>query len=614
MRAQALRGVHKMRDINDGYPGAAAMASNTLARQFACMLLLILPWLGVLMLVWQISGSVRQQLAQSALAPAVQQALAAEVGGMLWAVLAGGVLSTAGVMCLIWYFRRQVLLPVRAILAVFNQMAQGEGDLSQSLPCTVHNEIGLLSAACNLFLKGQRDLLADIQKLTVQIAVESAKSMRNIADSVGTTQKQAHHAEEVVSASAAVVGRVDEVARESHIIATTTAQNLDLVQRSACELRGLSQGMRQISEQLVAFDGVMAGLNDRSLSIQGVVHLIREISEQTNLLALNAAIEAARAGESGRGFAVVADEVRKLAEKAGIATGEISGNINAMLTQMRTSVTQTREIAERVAQAGVVVDRTSVSVDGLVHDFEQTTASLGQIVGHTDDVAKRNSDINLLVGDINQISHAINSNMQRSADAIRVLTEMAERVQEMTGRFILGQGPIDLIIARVSTIRDQMQAELNALAEGGVNLFDRQYRPVKDTVPKKFETGYSKYFVEKFQPLYDGLVKATAGGKFSLLVDSNGYAPTHNSWFSLPLTGDVAKDLVGSRDRRMFNDPAGLRAAQNQRRFLIQTYVRDTGEVMTELDLPVIVAGQHWGGLRLGFDAGTLMAGKSSAS
>lgn len=601
-----------MRDSNDGDRSSDAIAFTTLTRQFASMLLLILPWLGVLSLVWLLSSSFHQRLEQSALAPAARQALAGDLQGILWAVLVAAAISMAAVLFLFWYFRRLVVLPVRAMLGVLNEMAQGEGDLSRRLPTAASNEIGLLSVACNRFLKGQRDLLADIQKLTVQIAVESAKSMRNIVDSVSTTQKQASHAEEVVSASAAVVGRVDEVARESHTIAATTAQNLELVQRSACELRELSHGMRQISEQLVAFDAVMTGLNDRSLSIQGVVHLIREISEQTNLLALNAAIEAARAGESGRGFAVVADEVRKLAEKAGIATGEISSNINAMLSQMRTSVTQTREIAGRVAQAGTVVDRTSVSVDGLVHDFELTTASLAQIVGHTDDVAKRNGDINLLVGDINQISHAINSNMQRSADAIRVLTEMAERVQEMTGRFILGQGPIDLTIARVSAVRDQMQAELNVLAEGGVNLFDRQYRPIKDTLPKKFETGYSKYFVEKFQPLYDSLVKATEGGKFSLLVDSNGYAPTHNSWFSLPLTGDPAKDLVGSRDRRMFNDPAGLRAAQNQRRFLIQTYVRDTGEVMTELDLPVIVAGQHWGGLRLGFDAGTLMAGKTS--
>jgi methyl-accepting chemotaxis protein len=87
----------------------------------------------------------------------------------------------------------------------------------------------------------------------------------------------------------------------------------------------------------------------------------------------------------------------------------------------------------------------------------------------------------------------------------------------------------------------------------------------------------------------------------------NGYGPSHNSWYAKPPTGDRATDLVNSRDRRLFNDPAGLRAARNQDRFLLQTYVRDTGEVMTELDRPITVHGKHWGALRLGFDAATLL-------
>jgi methyl-accepting chemotaxis protein len=91
------------------------------------------------------------------------------------------------------------------------------------------------------------------------------------------------------------------------------------------------------------------------------------------------------------------------------------------------------------------------------------------------------------------------------------------------------------------------------------------------------------------------------------MTDVNGYAPTHMSKASQPLTGNAQTDLANSRDKRLFNDPAGLKSARNTRPFLLHTYCRDTGEVMSEIALPVYVNGKHWGGLRLGFDPMALL-------
>ena len=66
---------------------------------------------------------------------------------------------------------------------------------------------------------------------------------------------------------------------------------------------------------------------------------------------------------------------------------------------------------------------------------------------------------------------------------------------------------------------------------------------------------------------------------------------------------------MNSRDKRLFNDTAGLKAAKNTLPFLLQTYLRDTGEIMTEIDLPVYVDGRHWGGLRFGFDPQMMLEG-----
>jgi len=36
----------------------------------------------------------------------------------------------------------------------------------------------------------------------------------------------------------------------------------------------------------------------------------------------------------------------------------------------------------------------------------------------------------------------------------------------------------------------------------------------------------------------------------------------------------------------------------------VQTYKRDTGEVMHDLSVPIYVDGKHWGGFRIGYRSG----------
>jgi len=92
---------------------------------------------------------------------------------------------------------------------------------------------------------------------------------------------------------------------------------------------------------------------------------------------------------------------------------------------------------------------------------------------------------------------------------------------------------------------------------------------------------------------------------FAVLVDRNGYLPTHNSQYSKPLTGDAELDKVGNRTKRIFNDPVGLAAAQydneDGKGYLRQVYRRDTGVTMWDVSAPVYVRGKHWGGFRIGF-------------
>ena len=84
-------------------------------------------------------------------------------------------------------------------------------------------------------------------------------------------------------------------------------------------------------------------------------------------------------------------------------------------------------------------------------------------------------------------------------------------------------------------------------------------------------------------------------------VDNNGYFPTHNKCFSQPLTGNYDTDIVKNRTKRIFDDPTGSRCGNHDKNFLIQTYKRDTGEIVHDLSVPIYINDKQWGGFRIGY-------------
>jgi len=131
-------------------------------------------------------------------------------------------------------------------------------------------------------------------------------------------------------------------------------------------------------------------------------------------------------------------------------------------------------------------------------------------------------------------------------------------------------------------------------------LFDEHYVPIPNTEPQKYHSQFDAFTDGAVQTLEDEFLKDDQV-VFAVLVDKNGYLPTHNTKYSAPLTGDREKDRTGNRSKRMFNDEVGLAAARNTTPFLKQVYQRDTGETMWDLSAPVFIAGKHWGGFRVGF-------------
>ena len=148
-----------------------------------------------------------------------------------------------------------------------------------------------------------------------------------------------------------------------------------------------------------------------------------------------------------------------------------------------------------------------------------------------------------------------------------------------------------------------------AVSSGAISidaLFDSDYVEIAGTNPLQHRTRILDWADRALPPFQETFLAKDPRMVFCVAIDRNGYLPVHNKIYSHPQrAGDVAWNTAHSRNRRIFNDTAGLAAGRNQRTYLIQSYARDMGNgvtvMMREIDVPIRVQGRHWGGFRTAY-------------
>ncbi len=148
-----------------------------------------------------------------------------------------------------------------------------------------------------------------------------------------------------------------------------------------------------------------------------------------------------------------------------------------------------------------------------------------------------------------------------------------------------------------------------AVARGDISLddlFDENYVKIEGSDPVQYRTRFLDWADRALPDIQETMLARDARAAFCATIDRNGYLPVHNKIYSQPQRpGDTAWNTANCRNRRIFNDPAGLAAGRNIRSYLIQSYARDMGNgttiMMREIDVPIRVNGRHWGGFRTAY-------------
>lgn len=494
------------------------------------------------------------------------KALLKLVGALWLAILAtlwlrgvfmgGGLVSTDTLLALsavllgglgLWGIHSLWVRPVETVARFFEtRAAEGALDLAEDIPLSEDTPWAVIVAPYREFMDRLSGLLAESRRLSIRIAVEAARMDRLIKSSRDMADQQKEQAEQVMETSA-----------------TATKRSVE--------------GVATIGRRMEGLGKTIEDFGGSTEHIRKVVGLIKGVAMQTNLLALNAAVEAARAGEAGAGFAVVAEEVKVLARKVNEAMEEISstaGNLAQAMNRVREDAGETLGFIDRInattrREAGEFVGR----IDGIGRSIKEVSGRMEDSVSHCD-----------------------------------LLRRTSENLQGLITGPTVGQGSLERILQSIRGYRDRLQEGMEGMAEDGLNLFDTTYREIPGSKPKQYHTGYDGAFDSAFQGLLDEALDALPGGVYAIPTDLNGYVPTHNSKASQARTGVYEHDLLYCRNKRIFaQSETEVRRAKHTERVLVQTYLRDTGEVINDISVPLFVKGRHWGAFIAGIASEALL-------
>ncbi|MCO8313572.1 methyl-accepting chemotaxis protein [Pseudomonas mandelii] len=345
-------------------------------------------------------------------------------------------LLIAGIgLLVIWLVGHGIARPLKQMVAMLDDIAQGEGDLTRRLTSDRADELGSIAKGFNTFLAKLQAMITQVVT-SVQSVSDSSEHTADIAirTNIGV-HKQMAEIDQVATAVHEMTATAQDVARN----ATQAAQAASHADQAAAQgmqiVRDTSNSIGVLAIEIGKAVGVVQTLAKDSENINAILTAIRGIAEQTNLLALNAAIEAARAGEQGRGFAVVADEVRNLAQKTQKATEEIQTMIQHLqqgtrdvVRVMEDSQNRTDESVQHAAKAAEALETITQAVS-VINDMNTQIASAAEEQSAVAD------DINRNVINIGQVANEVAGGADESSAASADLTRLAEQQRRLINQF-----------------------------------------------------------------------------------------------------------------------------------------------------------------------------------
>lgn len=505
---------------------------------------------------------------------------------------------------LYFFFQRTVVSQIAELHKQLGDLAGAEGDLTKQMHIRSDDEIGRLGQEVNLLTSKIRTTISVLYQQACLIGTSVCELAAGAERTLKLSQDQKEQAVSVAVASEEMTMTIHDVAGNTHRAAALSA-NVDSAANNGMRVvEETYRCMQQISESVTCTLDTIRKLESSSAKIGEMVELIEDIADQTNLLALNASIEAARAGDAGKGFAVVASEVKNLAQKTTHSTREIERIVASIQMESRKAAAMITEENSLVQTGLAKAEEASQQLEKIRSHAHDSKTMIEQIATASEEQSATTQEIS---EKIHHVSLTANENfdmMTTTAEAFATFSDVVEQIYNTVGKFSVGNYH-DTVKGYIRDIHSKTTAAIeSAVADRSLTmeaLFDRNYVPIANTNPQKFTTRFDSFFDRAISSIQEQIISKDNKVLYAICIDNNGYNPCHNLRYTKPLTGNPEIDKNNNRTKRIFNDRTGIRCARNIDGFLLQTYRRDTGEILNDMSLPIFVNGKHWGAVRIGY-------------
>jgi methyl-accepting chemotaxis protein len=318
------------------------------------------------------------------------------------------VIAIAASMVIIFFVFNGVTKPIIMVTDQLKDIAEGEGDLTHTIPIHSKDEIGDLAKYFNKTLENIRALVGVIKykvnaltntgyELSVNMSrtstavnyissnfeniknleekqqkgsVEVHNALANIKNSIDLQTKLIDDQTDSVNTSSSAI---EEMTANIHSVGQTLVENSKHVENLAEASERGRTALQTVAQEIQEIAKDSEGL----LEINSVMN---NIASQTNLLSMNAAIEAAHAGETGKGFAVVADEIRKLAESSSKQSKTTAGMLKKIKASIDNITKSSNEVLTRFGAIDTGVKTVAVHELNIRHAMEEQEAGGKQIL------------------------------------------------------------------------------------------------------------------------------------------------------------------------------------------------------------------------------------------
>lgn len=314
---------------------------------------------------------------------------------------------------------RAITVPLKQLGSLMDKI--GQGDFTQRMAITRHDELGSVGQGFNRMTDDIMDLIGQVQRSGIRVSTSMTEIAATSKQQQATASEVAATTTEIGATSREIAATSKELVRTMSEVTAVSEHAASLASGGQSELAHMEESMNQVMEAASSINAKLAVLNEKAGDINQVVTTITKVADQTNLLSLNAAIEAEKAGEYGRGFAVVASEIRRLADQTAVATYDIEQMV--------------KEIKSAVSASVMGMDKFSEEVRRGLRDVHQIGAKLSEIITQVQTLAPQfetvGEGMQAQATGAEQISEALVQLTEATQQTVESLRQSSAAIEEL---------------------------------------------------------------------------------------------------------------------------------------------------------------------------------------